>query len=209
MVHESHKKIYKLLRKHHPQAVKKAKRIFLFKYPKLFLLIIFIILAYYLFTRPFVSEWFNSVQRFSYVGILFAGFLTALGFTAPFGIGLLTKMIPSNILIGALIGGIGATIADMFIFKTIKFSFMDEFKRLKKTRIIKKIEEIVKKKKQVLVHHYLLYIFAGIILATPLPDELGVSMLAGLTTIKPLKLAIIGFLLHTTAIFCILYFVSL
>jgi len=59
----------------------------------------------------------------------------------------------------------------------------------------------------VLIRHYLLYVFAGIILATPLPDEVGVSMLAGLTTIKPMKLAIIGFILHSAAIFCIFYFI--
>ena len=84
---------------------------------------------------------------------------------------------------------------------------MDEFKSLEKTKLIREIEHIVKKNKFVLVRHYLLYIFAGIMIATPLPDELGISMLAGLTTIKPLKLAIISFILHTSAIFVILYFI--
>jgi len=43
--------------------------------------------------------------------------------------------------------------------------------------------------------------------ATPLPDEIGVSMLAGLTTIKPFKLMIISFLLHASAVFFVLYFI--
>lgn len=95
-------------------------------------------------------------------------------------------------------------IGDLLIFKMIKFSFMDEFHELEKTKAIHEIEKIVNKKKRVLILHYLLYIFAGLILATPLPDELGVAMLAGLTTIKPLKLAIISFLIHSASIFLIL-----
>ena len=81
---------------------------------------------------------------------------------------------------------------------------MDEIKRLERTKAIRKIENITKKNRHVKVMHYLLYIFAGIMIASPLPDEIGVSMLAGLTTIRPLKLGIISFLVHTTVIFFIL-----
>lgn len=204
MIHESHRKIHRKLRKHAPNSVRKAKKIFSFKYPKLFLLLILIIVAYYIFSRPFISDrlkFFNDLGHFS---VFISGALTALGFTAPFGIGLLSKINTENILLAALIGGLGATIMDLFIFKTIKLSFMDEFKKLEKTKVIHEIEKIVKKNRHVLIVHYLLYIFAGIVIATPLPDELGVSMLAGLTTIKPVKLAIIGFFVHTMAIFTIL-----
>jgi hypothetical protein len=205
-MNHSHKRIHKKLRKHSPEGVKKAKRIFSFKYPKLFLLIALIIIAYFIFSRPFITEFMELFNNLGHLGVFISGILTALGFTTPFGIGLLININPESILIAALIAGLGATIADLFIFKTIKFSFMDEFRRLEKTKAIKEIEKIVNNNKHVLIRHYLLYIFAGLVLATPLPDELGVSMLAGLTTIKPLALAIISFILHTSAIFCILYF---
>ncbi len=206
MSYEHHRIIHKKLRKHSPEGVKKAKRIVSFKYPKLLLLTILIILAYYIFTKPFISEWIESFNEFGHIGIFISGILTALGFTAPFGIGLLTKINVENIFFGAVLGGLGATIADLFIFKTIRLSFMDEFKKLEKTKVIKEIEDIVNNNKHVLIKHYLLYIFAGLVLATPLPDELGVSMFAGLTTIKPVQLAIMSFLLHSTGIFFILYF---
>ncbi len=207
MVHESHRRIHKKIRKHAPDSVRKAKKIFSFKYPKLFLLISLIALAYYIFSFPFVSTWIEVFNRLGHLGVFVSGLLTGLGFAAPFGFGLLAKINPQNILFASLIGGLGATIADLLIFKTIKYSFMDEFKRLEKTKVIHEIEEIVKKNKHVLIRHYLLYIFAGLVLATPLPDELGVSMLAGLTTIKPLKLAVIGLILHSTTTFGILYFI--
>ncbi|MCX6747146.1 MAG: hypothetical protein NTU63_03375 [Candidatus Pacearchaeota archaeon] len=207
MVWESHREIHNVLKKHHPNAVRKARKIFLFKYPKLLLFIFLIVLSYYLFSRPFISGLIGYFNKLSLFGILISGALTSLGFAAPIGIGLLSRITPQNILIAALIGGIGATIADLLIFKTIKFSFMDEFKALEKTPAIKKIEKIVKKNKSVLIRHYLMYIFVGLTFVTPLPDEFGVSMLAGLTTIKPLKLAIIGFFLHTITIFGIFYFI--
>ncbi len=205
-MNESHRRIHKKLKKHSPEGVKRAKKIFSFKYPKLLLLFTLIIVAYFIFSRPNISQWMKVFNNLGHFGTFISGILTAMGFTAPFGIGLLIKINPNSILIGALIAGIGATIADLFIFKIIKFSFTDEFKKLEKTKIIHEIETIAKKNKHILIKHYLLYIFAGIVIATPLPDEIGVSMLAGLTTIKPMKLAIIGFFLHSIAIFFILYF---
>jgi len=201
-----HKKIHKKIRKHAPNSVRKIKKVFSFKYPKLFLFILFIILAYYVFSRPFASGWMEIFNKLGDFGALVAGVLTGLGFVAPFGFGLLIKMSSNNMLLAVLLSGIGAALADLLIFKTIKLSFMDEFKKLEKTKVIHEIEDIVKKNKSVLIRHYFLYLFAGIMLATPLPDEIGVSMLAGLTTIKPLKLAIIGFALHSITAFFFLYY---
>jgi hypothetical protein len=200
-----HRRIHQILKAHHPEAVRKAKRIFAFKYPKLFLLVLMIVLSYFIFSNSSVDMWVDeSLEQFKYFGTFVGGFLTAFGFTAPLGFGLLIDLNISNIWIGTILGGIGAMVGDIVIFKTIKFSFMDEFEQLEKTGAIKKIREIVKKNKHVLISHYLLYIFAGIMIATPLPDEIGVSMLAGLTTIKPFKLMIISFLLHASAVFIFL-----
>jgi len=204
--HPAHLHIHKTLRKHHPKAVHKAKKLVAFKYPKLILLTIIIIFSYYLFTLPEVKNIILSMSELSYISDFFAGILFSFGFTTPLSIGYFVTSYHLNILFAAIIAGIGAVIGDLIIFKTIKFSFMDEFKELEKKKVIKKIEEIVNNNKHVLIKHYLLYIFAGIVLATPLPDEIGVAMLAGLTTIKQSKLAIISFILHTIPFYLIFYF---
>lgn len=204
MAWKHHKQIHAVLRKHHPQAVHKAKRLFRFKYPKLFLLILSFVLVYFLFRNTGISGWISSLSRFNYLGSFISGILISFGFSAALGVGFFIALIPENIILVAVLGGLGAMIGDLIIFKSIKFSFMDEFKKLEKTPAIRKIEEIVKGKKHVIVWHYLLYIFAGIILATPVPDEIGVAMLAGLTTIKPLNLAVISFAVHAVAIFLLL-----
>lgn len=202
--HHVHKHIHKTLRKHSPRGVRKAKRLVGFRYPKLLTLALSICLAYYIFTRPEFSSLSIGLEKFSYAGLFIAGALYAFGFSAPFGIGFLLIAHPANIIIATLSAGIGATIADMIIFHTIKFSFMNEFEELERKKAIKKIEKIVEENRHVLIRHYLIYIFAGLILVTPLPDEIGVSMLAGLTTIKPWKLAAISFILHSVTVLILL-----
>ena len=199
-----HKRIHSVLKKHHPAAVHKARQLFHFKYPKLLLLVFSFLLAYFLFSRPDVSNWILNLSEFSYPGIFISGIFLSFGFSTALSIGFFLATNPSNIFIAAILGGFGAMIGDLIIFKSIKFSFMNEFKELEKTPAIHKIEEIVKEKKHLVIWHYLLYIFAGLALATPLPDELGVAMLAGLTTIKTFRLVIISFLIHTISIFLIL-----
>jgi len=81
---------------------------------------------------------------------------------------------------------------------------MDEFKILKKTKLYKEIYHIAHKTIHWKIKIYLTYVFAGIIIASPLPDEFGVAMLAGLTKIKPNILAILSFLLSTIGILIIL-----
>ncbi len=50
-----------------------------------------------------------------------------------------------------------------------------------------------------------MYLFAEIMIASPLPDELGVAMIAGLTKIKQTTLGFMSFGLHFLGILVILW----
>ena len=175
-----------------------------FQYPKLFLLVIFSIISYFIFSNDFVQSIVISLGELSYLGIFIAGLFFSFGFTTPFAIGFFLTVGAENIFIAALIGGCGALISDILIFKLIRFSFMDEFKRLEKTRIIHGINALMSGRLFSHFKLYLLYFFAGLIISSPLPDELGISMLAGLTRIKLHTLALISFVMNTFGIFLIL-----
>ena len=82
---------------------------------------------------------------------------------------------------------------------------MKEFESLKNTRIFKSIIIEIEKDINKKIRNYLLYIFMGIVIASPLPDEIGVTMLAGLTKIKQKYLILISFILNTIGIFLIIY----
>jgi len=180
------------------------KRLFKYPYPKLTLLVILSILAYFTFSNDSINSFIGSLDNFGYVSSFVFGLLFSFGFTTPFSIGYFVTAQTHNIFVSAILGGFGALLADLFIFKIIRMSFMDEFNRLERTMPLREIINLAKKDLSLRMRHYILYIFAGIIIASPLPDELGVSMLAGLSHIRTIKLAIISFIFNTLGIFVLL-----
>ena len=69
---------------------------------------------------------------------------------------------------------------------------------------MKKVEHYFKNGLARKIRIYLLYTFAGIFIASPLPDEVGVTILAGLTRISQFSLALVGFTCNTIGIFILL-----
>lgn len=174
---------------------------FHFPYRKLLILIIITIFAYLIFRNPNVQGFVSSLGQLRYLGVFIAGMLFTFGFTTPFAAGFFIVLNPSNPLLVALIAGIGSVIGDMLIFSLIRVSFMDEFKRLEKTRILAGIKKQIKIHFSHRVRLYILYSLAGFIIASPLPDEAGVAMLAGLTNIRPRIMATISFVFNSLGIF--------
>jgi len=180
------------------------KRAWKFKYPRILVLIIMILLAYLIFREPPVNSFVSNLGSLSELGIFIAGMLFSFGFTAPFAAGFFITLNPENIFLAGIIGGLGALISDFLIFSFIRISFKREFNQLKKTKPIKFLSFEIEKKFEKKVKIYLLYIFAGILIASPLPDEIGIIMLADLTKIKPYTLAILSFILNTGGIIILL-----
>ena len=180
------------------------KRLFKFKYPKLALLLVCIVATYFIFKNPIIADFILGLGKLRYLGLFIAGMLFAFGFSAPFAVGFFLTLNPSNIWLAGIIAGLGAVLADLLIFNFIKFSFEDEFKRLGKSKATNYFNEFIGKSFGGTIKKYPMYVFAGIIIASPLPDEVGVIMLAGLTKINQLTLAILGFILNTLGILILL-----
>ena len=180
------------------------RNLFLDRYPKLIWLIAAIAMSYAIFSNPSIQDYITSLNSLSYLGIFIAGTAFTFGFTSPFAAGFFITANPQNIWLAGLIGGLDAMAGDMLIFSFIRFSFMDEFRRLKKTAAAKKIKNLIEKNIGHKIKIYIMYAFAGIIIASPLPDEVGVTMLAGLSSIKARTLATASYILNTIGIFIIL-----
>ena len=196
--------IHKKLKESHPRSVKNAKKIFWLKYPKLILFVSMIILAYFLFRSPSFSSFISNLGSWNYFGTFIAGLFFSFGFTTPFAIAFFLALNPENLFLASILGGAGAMISDFAIFKIVKFSMMDEFEKIEKEMHLEKIKKIIKKDFNIKFVHYFLYLIAGIIIASPLPDEIGVSMLAGLSSIKAKMLIILSFIFNSLGIFLIL-----
>lgn len=171
------------------------------KYPKLLLLIITFLFAYLIFKERTYVPFHDFIISTGYTGTFLAGMFFAYGFTsAPATAILLILANDQNILFAGLIGGLGALIGDLLIFNLIRHSFSYELRKLSKEKIVKYIGN----KTPNFFKKYLTPVLAGFIIASPLPDEIGVSLLATSTTISIKVFLVISYLLNTLGILVIL-----
>jgi len=180
------------------------KRLFIFTYPKLTLYVIAVIGTYFVFQIPSVSSAIASFDNLIYLTVFFAGLLYSAGFSTALATGFFLAINPANPFAFALIAGLGALVADLGIFSFIRLSFMGEFKRLKKTAFIRHLNSafiyIVPGK----VRNFFVYVFVAIVIASPLPDELAVAMLAGFTKLHPYSFMIMSYVGNVIGIFLLL-----
>ena len=170
------------------------------RYPRLMLLLATFVLAYALFAERNLL----ALSTLGYPGTFFAGIFYAYGFTAAPATAVLLSLSASQELVpAALLGGAGALLGDLVIFFFIRRVFANELARLERTRVVGFLE---KEEKIVFGHfrNYATAAFAGFIVASPLPTEIGVTMLASIKGMSAKKFAIIAYLLHTAGIFVIL-----
>jgi len=172
----------------------------IFKYPKLAGFIVAVALAYIVFSNPSVAEFISGLNSFGYFGSVIAGMFYTFGFTSPFSAGFFIDLNPSSILLAGILGGIGAMIGDMFIFYIVKGFFKAEFILLSKEKSVlwigKSSEKLLGKR----LNFYLMHLLAVIFISSPLPDEAGITLLAGLTKIKPAAIAAISVISNTIGI---------
>ena len=174
------------------------------RYPKLILLLATFVAAYILF-RGWEGMPFHDVfLEFWVVGAFLGGLFFVYGFTAaPATVLLLFLGEANNILLVGLIAGFGALIGDLLIFKFVKHSFVDEIERIWQWKIWLWFEEFTRRVPEGL-RKYVLLVFAGFIIASPLPDEIGVLLLAASQSISLKLFSILSYLLNTAGIFVIL-----
>ncbi len=171
------------------------------KYPKLLLFIISVILEYFLFSGFAYKPLHDDLVFMGYFGTFLAGLLYPYALTSAAGTGILLILAKEqNLLFAGVIAGIGALISDIILFLFVTHGFSDEVKKLSKERVIRTINRWI----PVSVRGYLLATFAGFLIASPLPTEIGIMLMTSIKNISVKKFAIIVYILHASAIFIIL-----
>lgn len=177
------------------------KKRLLIKYPKLLLLFITFIITYLLFHERTYPPFHDFLISLGYAGTFLAGIFFAYGFTAaPAAAILLILAKEQNIFLAGFIGGFGALVGDLIIFNFIRHSLDDEINKLSREKVVKYINHNTPS----LFKKYLVPVIAGFIIASPLPDEIGVSLLAASRTISIKIFSAISYLLNTAGIFIII-----
>jgi uncharacterized membrane protein YdjX (TVP38/TMEM64 family) len=175
-----------------------------FKYPKLALLGIVIVLTYILFRTTEIGNFISNLGVLKGLGIFIVGILYPFSFTSPLSAAFFLTVDNGNIFLTSLIGGLGGMVSDLILFRFVRISFTDEFYKLKNEQIIKKLRNWARKKMHKHVRTILLHLFTFFLIASPLPDEAGIVLLSGFTKIKMKTIALITLVCHTIGIVIIL-----
>jgi len=178
----------------------------LLRFPKLLAFFASIVFAYVLYKMG-AFHWIEAhLDGASYASMLLAGFLFSFGFTAPLAATYFFEVAHLvNPFIAALLAAIGATVSDISIFQFTKLSFHDEILRMKETWVIQKLHGLFHR--EYISHEFrnaLRWILACVVIASPLPDEVGMTFIVGFTHLKGWKLSSLCFVLNTIGIFVIM-----
>src|SRR3989338_8522814 len=171
-------------------------------YPKFLLLFITFIVAYLIFAGRTYQPLNDFIFSIGYFGMFIACVMFAYGFTAAPATAMMLIMAKElNIVAAGLVGGFGALVGDLIIFSFIRLSFADEIERLSHEKIFKKFNGNI----PISIKKYLIPVFAGFIIASPLPDEVGITLLAAYRHVSIQFFTLISYVLNTIGIFFVLY----
>lgn len=162
-----------------------------------------VLIAAFLYQSDYLENLLKSSFGVSFVA---GTFLAGVFFASTFTVAISTSVFlifaqTHNPLLIALIGGLGAFVGDSLIFKFLKDDLLADFEYLEKYFPKKTVKRIIHSK----LILWFVPILAALMIASPLPDEVGLLMLAGIK-LKYRHFFILSFLLNTLGILIITLF---
>lgn len=170
------------------------------KYKNLTLVVLGLVVALYLSRIEMFHEFLIHLGGAGFIGAFIAGILFVSMFTVATGALILSTLAeylhPLEI---AIIAGLGAVVGDLIIFHLVKDSLTREIEDIYNNHLGgKHISKLLHTK----YFNWTLPVIGAIIIASPLPDELGVSLI-GISGMKIYKFVFISFLLNMIGIFLV------
>lgn len=170
------------------------------KYKNCCLFLISVVIAIFLFRQPSVHSFLINLGTLGYFGAFIGGMLFVSTFTVAIGALILVILAEtlSPIEIG-IIAGFGAVVGDFTIFRFVKNNLSSELGNV--------YDRIDSNHHLVKVLHtkyfsWTLPVIGAIIIASPLPDEIGVSLM-GISKMKTYQFLTTSFILNAIGIFLV------
>ncbi|MFZ1812158.1 MAG: hypothetical protein WAU02_01365 [Candidatus Saccharimonadales bacterium] len=169
------------------------------------LLVLSIVLCIELAQSPLLDVALHHIGRLGYVGAVIVGVFMASTFTvAPAMIVLFHIAAILNPLGVAVLAGAGAMIGDVVLFRLLRDGIFEEWEPI----VARLTTPHMKKLFKTPYFGSLLPVLGALIIASPLPDELGIGLL-GASHIKQWQFVIITFVLNAAGIFAIIWVAQL
>ena len=161
------------------------------------IVILSILVAVILAKTGVLNEILTATQELKFLGSFLAGMFFVSIFTAAPAMVVLVGIIQSNsILEVAIFGGLGGLVGDLLIFRFVKDSIARDIQWLINKTKQERLASIFKLK----LFRWLIPCIGALIVASPLPDEIGLTMM-GLSKMKTHLFIPVSFLLNFIGIF--------
>lgn len=165
------------------------------------IVVLSIVLAFVMIKTNILSGLLMSATGYKFIGSFIAGFFfTSVFTTAPAIVTLGEIAKTDSIIFTAIFGALGALVGDLIIFRFIRDRLSDHFME------IMKHEKWWRRMYHLIFHlkyfRWLTFLMGGIIIASPFPDELGISLL-GLSKMQTKHFLPISFIFNFIGILMI------
>lgn len=170
------------------------------KYKNLTFFFLSLILVFFVLRNEVLHSYLLHLGNFGYFGVFIAGMLFVSTFTVGTGAIILLVLAEtmSPLEIG-VIAGLGAMVSDFVIFRFVKDDLISEVKL-----IYKRIDgnHHMSRVFHTKYFAWTLPVVGALIIASPLPDEIGVSLM-GISKLRTYQFLIISFILNAIGIFLV------
>ena len=159
-----------------------------------------IVIAIFIARTDIIINLLAGTQEFEFIGAFVAGiFFTSIFTTAPAIVTLGEIAQVYSLFLTAVAGGLGAVVGDLIIFYFVRERLADHLNDLLQTQGGgKRLIRLFKKR----VSQWLTFLVGGLIIASPLPDELGDTLL-GFSKLKVEAFILLSFVFNSIGIYLI------
>ena len=169
------------------------------RYKLLSIFLASVLVAIYLGENDWFQNFLLNLGEWKYLGALVAGVFFVATFTVSTSVILIALLAQEmNPFVIAIIGGVGAMVGDLLVFRFLKNNVDEELMLVFGTKGEHYVKSVLKSK----YIAWTLPIIGIFIIASPLPDELGIGLL-GMANISETKLMVITFISNAFGILAI------
>jgi len=175
------------------------------KYKNLTLLLLSFLAVYLLANWPPFQELLFDLRALGLLGAFIGGILFVFTFTVALGAVILASLGEVHpVWAIAVVAGLGSLLGDLIIFRFIRDRLLEELRPLYERLGGENLTQILHK----VYLRWTLPVLGALIVASPLPDELGVTLM-GISNISPRRFAVLSYVLNTLGIFALLGLIAL
>lgn len=162
----------------------------------LFIIAVSVVIAIFLVKSGVIAHFIGATRELKYIGAFIAGIFFTSAFTTAIATAAFIELAEFNSIFPlAILGGLGALLGDFLIFRFVKNRFSIDIKYLLSLSNRQRLYFIFHRR----LFRWILVFLGALIIASPLPDEMGIAFF-GLARMKTEKFAAISFIFNTIGI---------